>query len=254
VLEGYAPGYAQDAVSMMAGRGAPERAEFALPLLHPGARVLDVGCGPGSITLGLSPAAHVLGVDLEPGQVEIARRAAKLSRSSTVDFLTASVYRLPLADESLDVVFSHALFEHLARPADALTELRRVLRPGGSIALSTSDWSRANLRPRTANVDAALRGHYLLRKRSGGDPFAGKRLAEHVERAGFRVVRTRTRHRSDMTYRELAKYVEARLVAALEEPARDRDQLASAARSAWAWARGSDGDFEQCWTEIIATL
>jgi ubiquinone/menaquinone biosynthesis C-methylase UbiE len=238
---------------MMDGRGAPERAEFALPLLHPGARVLDVGCGPGSITLGLSPAAHVLGVDVEPGQVEIARRAAKLSRSSTVEFLAASVYLLPLADESLDVVFSHALFEHLARPADALTELRRVLRPGGSIALSTSDWSRAKLRPRTANVDAALRGYYLLRKRSGGDPFAGKRLAEHVERAGFRVVRTRTRHRSDMTYRELANYVEARLGAALEEPGRDRDQLASAARSAWAWARGSDGDFEQCWTEIIAT-
>ena len=43
-------------------------------------------------------------------------------------------------------------------PADALAELRRVLRPGGSIALSTSDWSRAKLRPRTANVDAALRG------------------------------------------------------------------------------------------------
>src|SRR4030088_369282 len=47
VLEGYAPGYAQDAMSMMAGRGAPERAEFSMSLLHPEARVLDVGCGPG---------------------------------------------------------------------------------------------------------------------------------------------------------------------------------------------------------------
>ena len=76
MLEGYAPGYAQDAVSMMAGRGAPERAEFALPLLHPGARVLDVGCGPGSITLGLSPAAHVLGVDLEPASPQAGSTSA----------------------------------------------------------------------------------------------------------------------------------------------------------------------------------
>jgi ubiquinone/menaquinone biosynthesis C-methylase UbiE len=253
VLEGYAPGYAQDAMSMMAGRGAPERAEFAMSLLHPEARVLDVGCGPGSITLGLVPSARVLGVDCEPGQVALARATAKRVNSSTVDFLAASVYQLPLPDECMDVVFSHALFEHLARPAEALAELRRVLRPGGSIALSTSDWSRAKLRPRTANVDAALRGHFLLRRRSGGDPFAGKRLAEHVERAGFKVVRTRTRHRSDMGYSELARYVEARLVAALEEAGRDRDQLASAARSAWAWVRGGDGDFHQCWIEIVAT-
>jgi ubiquinone/menaquinone biosynthesis C-methylase UbiE len=251
VLEGYAPGYARDAISMMTGRSAPERAEFVMPLLGPDTRVLDVGCGPGSITVGLSPAAWVLGVDLEPGQVALAREAAH--RLSTVDFLVASVYHLPLPDASVDIAFSHALFEHLARPADALAELRRVVRPGGSIALSTSDWSRAKLRPRTGNVEAALRGHFLLRKRSGGDPFAGRRLAENVEQAGFHVARMRTRHRSDMTYRQLAEYVEARLIAALQQPGADREQLASAARSAWAWARGRDGDFAQHWTEILAT-
>jgi ubiquinone/menaquinone biosynthesis C-methylase UbiE len=238
---------------MMTGRSAPERAEFVLPLLRPDTRVLDVGCGPGSITVGLKPAAWVLGVDVEPGQIALAQAAARRSRVSTVEFLAASVYRLPLPDASIDVAFSHALFEHLAEPSEALAELRRVVVPGGSIALSTSDWSRAKLRPRTGNVDAALRGHFLLRKRSGGDPFAGRRLAEHVERAGFHVVRTRTRHRPDMTYRQLAEYVEARLVAALEQPGPDRDQLASAARSAWAWARGCDGDFAQHWTEILAT-
>lgn len=236
---------------MMAGRSAPDRAEFVLPLLTPESRVLDVGCGPGSITIGLRPAAWVLGVDVEPGQLALARAAAQ--RLSTVDFLAASVYHLPLPDESVDIAFSHALFEHLARPADALAELRRVVRPGGSIALSTSDWSRAKLRPRTGNVDAALRGHFLLRKRSGGDPFAGRRLAENVEQAGFRVARMRTRHRPDMTYRQLAEYVEARLIAALAEPGADHEQLASAARSAWAWARGRDGDFAQHWTEILAT-
>lgn len=253
MLKGYAPGYAEDAMSMMSARRALERAEFASPVLRSAARVLDVGCGPGSITLGLAPAGRVLGVDCELGQVARARAAASLANISTVDFLAASVYRLPLADESVDVAFSHALFEHLAHPADALAELRRVLRPGGCLALSTSDWSRAELRPRTANVVAALRGHYLLRRRSGGDPFAGKRLTGYVEQAGFRVIRTRTRHRADLSYRELARYVETRLVAALNEPGPDRDQLASAARSAWTWARGTDGHFQQCWVELLAT-
>ncbi|WP_026360652.1 methyltransferase domain-containing protein [Amycolatopsis nigrescens] len=254
--EGYAPGYAHDVMAMMSGRTAADRARFVLPLLRNGMRVLDVGCGPGSITIGLGaevPGCQVLGVDREPGQLELARAALRRTRLSTVDFAAGSVYALPAASASVDVVFAHALFEHLASGADALAELYRVLRPGGLLTLSTSDWSRARLRPNTANVNAALRGHYLLRKRAGGDPFAGKRLPEQVTRAGFRDVRAHARYRPDFGYRELAKYVEARLVAALAAPGGDRDQLASAARSAWVWAQGGDGDFQQCWVEIVAT-
>ena len=255
VLEGYAPGYGADAVSMMAARTAAERATFAQPLFRPGMWVVDLGCGPGSITLGLAPESRVTGVDRDAGQVELARAAARRTGRSTVDFLVASAYDLPFADASVDVAFSHALFEHLARPLDALAELRRVLRPGGRLALSTSDWSKARLRPKTANVDAALRGHYLLRRRAGGDPFAGRHIADECARAGFTEVVSRAKYREDMTYRDLAKYVESRLDAAIADPAyaRDRDQLASAARSAWTWARGGDGDFSQCWVEVTAT-
>jgi ubiquinone/menaquinone biosynthesis C-methylase UbiE len=255
VLEGYAPGYAEDAMSMVSARTAAERADFTLRLLRPGMRVLDVGCGPGSITLGLARAVgggRVLGVDREPQQAVLAKEAAAAAGLSGVDFTAASVYALPVAAESVDVVFAHALFEHLARPVDALAELYRVLRPDGAIALSTSDWSRARIRPRTANVDAALRGHYLLRRRSGGDPFAGKRMAEYAEAAGFIDVRAHARYRPDLTFRALAAYIQARLSAALAEPGGDRDQLASAARSAWAWAQTGGGEFAQCWVELTA--
>lgn len=255
VLEGYAPGYGRDAVSMMAARTAAERATFAQPLFRPGMWVVDLGCGPGSITLGLAAESRVTGVDRDAGQVVLAREAARRAGRSTVDFVVGSAYDLPFASGSVDVAFSHALFEHLAAPADALAELRRVLRPGGRLALSTSDWSKARLRPKTANVDAALRGHYLLRRRAGGNPFAGRHIAEECVRAGFTEVASRAKYREDMSYRDLAKYVESRLDAAIADPAyaRDRDQLASAARSAWMWTRGGDGDFSQCWVEVTAT-
>ncbi|WP_370969296.1 methyltransferase domain-containing protein [Amycolatopsis sp. cg9] len=253
MLEGYAPGYGRDAVSMMSARTAAERAAFAQPLFRPGAWVVDLGCGPGSITLGLAPESRLVGVDRDAGQVELARAAARRAGRSTVDYLVASAYDLPFASGSVDVAFSHALFEHLSAPLDALAELRRVLRPGGRLALSTSDWSKARLRPKTANVDAALRGHYLLRRQSGGNPFAGRVIAEQCAAAGFTEIVSRARYRSDMSYRDLAKYVEARLDAALKEEGRDRDQLASAARSAWMWTRGGDGDFSQCWVEVTAT-
>src|SRR5439155_22993921 len=152
----------------------------------------------------------------EPGQ---------FPHKSAVDIAAVSVSSLRVASDTIDLAFAHALFEHLARPVEALAELRRVLRPGGTLAVSTSDWSRARLRPRTANVSAALRGHYLLRRRAGGDPFAGKHIAAHVENAGFRDIHTHTRFRPDMPYRDLAKYVESRLDSALKTAPADRDQL-----------------------------
>lgn len=248
MLEGYAPGYAEDALSVRSARTASDRAAFALRLLRPGLRVLDVGCGAGSITRGFVPlvgdSGRVVGVDPYPDQ---------FPRESDVDFVAGSVYALPIRANTFDVVFAHGLFEHLTRPAEALRELRRVLRPEGKLALSTSDWSRAQLRPRTANVDAALRGHYLLCRRAGGDPFAGKQIASLVSRAGFRDVHAYARFRPDMPYRSLARYIESRLDEALRASHTDRDQLASAARSAWSWSHSGDGDFAQCWVELTAT-
>src|SRR5437763_2990778 len=77
VLEGYPPGYAHGAAAMIAARTAAERATFAQPLFGPGMWVVDVGCGPGSITLGLAPESRVTGVDRDAGQVALPRDAAR---------------------------------------------------------------------------------------------------------------------------------------------------------------------------------
>ncbi|WP_051792403.1 methyltransferase domain-containing protein [Amycolatopsis jejuensis] len=217
-----------------------DRAAFAHPLFTPGMTIVDLGCGRSPITA--PPNARVIGVDLNPAP-------------STVDHVTATAYALPFATASIDAVFSHALFEHLENPLAALTEIHRVLRPGGHLALSTSDWSRAKLTPKTPNATAALRGHYLLHRRQGGDPFYGRTAPTHVAAAGFTNIATRTKYREDHTYKNLATHIKNALAAALTNPpATDHDQLTSAARSAWSWHKSATtGDFAQCWQELTAT-
>ena len=234
-MNDYAPGWSPDMLAMLSGRTAAERAAFVLPLLTGGQRVLDLGCGPGTITAGLP--GFVLGIDREPTQLTLAQTAAPAAH-----FAAAAADALPIATNALDVVFAHALFEHLPDPAAALVELRRVLRPGGRLALSSSDWSGAEITPRTPDVEQALAGHYRLRRAAGGDPFLGARLPDLVRASGFVNVQFSACGRVDMTYPELADYVHARLVAA-----GDHDAAGAAAR----WAE-HDGRFVQRWVEVTA--
>lgn len=256
--EGYAPGWAGDALSMMGQRKADTRAAFVLPFLADGVRVLDVGCGPGTITLGLAeavaPHGSVLGIDRQRSQVELATEMTATAGSKNLQFEQGSVYDLPVSGGSIDVAFAHALFEHLGRPADALAELRRVLRPGGLLAISSSDWSAAVLNPHTPDVNAALRGHYLLRRKAGGDPFAGGRLDALVLEAGFIEVRATESERADMAYPELARYVWTRLTAALADAdASERAELERAGEAARRWA-DQEGKFVMRWVEVTARV
>ncbi len=241
---------------MESQRTADERAAFVLPLLSSVTDLVDVGCGPGTITVGLVQAAgagvSVLGVDRESSQVEMAREGARTAGVTTARFQQGSAYALPLGDASVDVVFAHAVFEHLAAPAEALAEFRRVLRGDGVIALASSDWSAARIEPWNDDVDRALRGHYLLRNQAGGDPFMGRRLPELVGEAGFVDVHTRRADRVDMDYDQLARYVGTRVESALTGADDDhRDELERAAEAAARWATRT-GTFTQCWIEVTA--
>jgi SAM-dependent methyltransferase len=252
VGDGYAPGFADDALAMLTRRTAATRAAFFLPLLEPGMRLLDVGCGPGTITLGLAQAVApgaCAGIDVELSQVELARAAAAREGVENVTFEAASAYALPFADGSFDAAFSHALFEHLARPADVLAELRRVVRPGGVIGVCCSDWGDAAVDPRTDDVELALECHLALRRRAGGDPFAGARLEGWVEAAGFHEVQARTRHEVDMPYRDFARYIGARIAAAVEDAdGAERERLRAGAEAARRWAGYDGGRLTQPWT------
>jgi ubiquinone/menaquinone biosynthesis C-methylase UbiE len=93
--------------------------------------ILDAGCGEG-ITLGklvaLFPTAHVTGMDTEPENLEICRQHGLPVREG-------SLYALPFADASFDTVLFSEVIEHLSEPGKALTEIFRVLRPGGRVII-----------------------------------------------------------------------------------------------------------------------
>lgn len=242
--EGYAPGWTADAVQMMAHRSATGRAQFCLRRLLGGERVIDLGCGPGTITEGLAAAVgetgQVIGLDSELSQLHVAQTG--LTSTARTRYAAASAYALPLPDNSVDMVFSHALFEHLSKPLSVLAEARRVLRAGGRLAVAASDWGRARLQPATPDVSEALQGHYALRQRAGGDPFAGAALASQIQQAGFVDVESQEVHRPDLSYGELAAYVLARL-------RQQGPQYARAAEAAERW-RATPGTFAQCWQQV----
>ncbi len=241
---------------MMGKRTADERAAFVLRFLPEVTRMVDVGCGPGTITVGLAqttaPGVEVSGFDRELSQVEMAREAARAAGVTNVQFQQGSAYELPLADHSVDLVFAHAVLEHLASPRRALAEFGRVLREGGVVAVASSDWSAARLDPWNDDVDRALRGHYLLRNQAGGDPFMGRRLRNAVLDAGFVDVHTRCHERVDMAYHQLARYVGSRIESAISGASDDyQDELRRAAAAARRWA-AQRGSFSQCWVEVTA--
>jgi SAM-dependent methyltransferase len=253
----YAPGWADDAIAMMARRTAASRAGFFLPALVPGMQVLDVGCGPGTITLGLAdavaPGGACTGLDMQPSQIEFARTGAAAAGVENVTFVVGSAYELPFADASLDAVFSHALFEHLARPEDAAAELHRVLRPGGVVGVCCSDWGSARIEPRDDDVELALACHLALRRRAGGDPYAGARLEAVVSAAGFSDVQANVQHEIDMSYADFGRYIGTRIEAAAREVHGDElTRLLAGAAAAQRWATREGGRLSQPWTAVLA--
>ncbi len=140
----------------IAGRSVQEHASFFLPLLKPGMSLLDCGCGPGSITLGLAKSVapgEVTGVDIGESQIEAARARAIEEGITNARFETANVYELPFPDHTFDAVFSNAVLMHLTKPIDAVREMYRVLKRGG-IAGIRDPWRNFVLLPQNDIIDA----------------------------------------------------------------------------------------------------
>ncbi len=171
-----------------------DQAQTLADLLHrdevfpPGARVLEPGCGTGAQTVllaGNNPRAHFLSVDHSAESLERARRAVAHAGLSNVTFEQADVYRLPFPTGAFDAVFVCFLLEHLAEPAAALAELRRMLRPGGAITVIEGDHGSAYFHPDSALARRAIQCQIDLQKEAHGNALIGRQLYPLLRAAGF---------------------------------------------------------------------
>ncbi|MCY3569087.1 MAG: methyltransferase domain-containing protein, partial [Chloroflexi bacterium] len=147
----YTHGHHESVVQSHARRRAEVEAWFLLPQLRPGMRLLDVGCGPGTITTGLARAvapAEVVGLDAAPDVLDHARSHAREERVHNTEFVVGDVYALDFAEAAFDVVYANQLLQHLAEPVRAIAEMRRVLKSGGLLAVRDADYATMSPHPK----------------------------------------------------------------------------------------------------------
>ena len=185
----YTHGHHESVLRSHRWRTAANSAAYLLPRLSPGQRLLDVGCGPGTITLDLADAVapgEVVGIDAAEAAVAAAREAAASAPGDrNVRFEVGDVYALPFDDDAFDVVHAHQVLQHLTDPVAALRELRRVLRPGGTLAVRDSDYGAFTWSPRSPMLDRWLALYHDVTRRNGADADAGRSLLAWVRAAGF---------------------------------------------------------------------
>lgn len=177
-----------------------EQADTLVELLHggthypPGASVLEVGCGVGAQTVTLaarSPGAVLTAVDVSADSLtEGRRRVHSVGVADRVTFLRADVFDLPhatgpLAAARFDHVFVCFLLEHLPHPAEALTRLHVMLRPGGTLTVIEGDHGSAYFHPDSTAARDAITCQVTLQRHAGGDALIGRRLYPLLTDAGY---------------------------------------------------------------------
>jgi ubiquinone/menaquinone biosynthesis C-methylase UbiE len=182
----YTHGHHESVLRSHRWRTIENSASYAASSFTRGARVLDVGCGPGTITVDIArrvAPGHVIGIDASAAVIEEARRDA--AGVDNVEFFTGDVYALRIPDAFFDVVHAHQVLQHLHDPVAALREMRRVCKPDGVVAARDSDYAAFTWYPGVPELGAWLDLYERVARANRGEPDAGRFLLKWAHAAGF---------------------------------------------------------------------
>ena len=188
----YTMGFGEEFIASLRRFNAETSAFYLIPYLRPGIRVLDFGCGPGTISVGLAnyiDPGELRGVDMEESQVELARELARASGRRNAIFQVADVTDLPFEDSFFDVAHGHNILMHIPDTAAALAEIMRVLKPGGVIGCREMITSASFVYPDLKIIPRSWDMLRDLLNADDGHPDMGRTMKDHLLEAGFANIR-----------------------------------------------------------------
>ncbi len=192
-IHGYEPAEARRLADQATTLDALLHHDTAYP---PGSTVLEAGCGVGAQTVPLlrnSPVARLTCLDISAASLTAAAARVRAAGLPLPVFQQGDLRALPFAQDSFDHAFVCFVLEHLPDPAAALGELRRVLRPGGSLTVVEGDHGSTLFHPEDPAARNAVRCQIALQRAAGGDAEIGRRLYPLLAAADFRGLRVSPR-------------------------------------------------------------
>ncbi|KAJ7716692.1 S-adenosyl-L-methionine-dependent methyltransferase [Mycena metata] len=184
----YTHGHHDSVLRSHSWRTAQNSCAYLLSSLTPTMHILDVGCGPGTITASLArlvPLGHVTGIERSAADVlQNARAHAAAQGVTNITYALDDVLALGFPDASFDVVHAHQVLQHLPDPILALKEMLRVAKPGGIVAARNTDFAAMTWFPESEGISLWHKTHQQVVRSNGGEPDAGRRMLSWALAAG----------------------------------------------------------------------
>ncbi|MHB8263628.1 MAG: class I SAM-dependent methyltransferase [Acidimicrobiales bacterium] len=190
----YTHGHHESVLRSHSWRTVGNSAGYLLSYLKPGMNLLDIGCGPGTITADLSERVapgRVMGLDAAAEVLEIAQEEMTRRGVSNVDLVVGDVYDLQTSGierGSFDVVHAHQVLQHVPDPVGALRAMGAACKPGGIVAARDSDYHAATWFPASPGLDRWMELYQAIARSNGGEPDAGRRMLSWARSAGFQDI------------------------------------------------------------------
>lgn len=162
--------------------------------LKPGMNVLDLACGPGFTACELAKFVEtgtVTGVDINEELIFTAQQAKASEKVDNVSFRFGNIYDLDLPENAFDFVYARFVFQHLEKPELALSNVWKILKPGGILCILDIDDNWTSFAPESDAFVKFIRKSGAGQKRKGGNRLIGSQLFGLLNKANYQNVSTK---------------------------------------------------------------